>query len=205
MKFSAPRLERFLVPAAGAAALVALAAMSSPASDVDIGEQAGEVIGEIADVTRGFRLSDLPANLEIEADEMNFDYDRGELVYRGNVKIRHGDVRMRADTIHLSFESGREKRLEEIEAEGSVEVVRGGERATGATASYDPERQIITLTGKASLGSGGNNIGGESVIVYLAERRAEVKGKNERTGETGRVRAVIDPSSLDLLGEPKPK
>lgn len=174
------------------------------AGDVDIGEEAGEVIGQIATVTRDFRLTDLPANLEIEADEMTFDYEGGQLSYRGNVKVRHGDVRIRSDELNLAFEPGRAKALEKIEATGNVEVLRGEERATGDAASYEPERQIITLTGKASLGSGGSSIGGESVVVYLAERRAEVKSTNVKTGQSkGRVRAVIDPDSLDLLDEPK--
>ncbi len=64
------------------AASVVLAA-SGPgvvaASDVDIGERAGEVIGKIAQVTQDFSLTDLPGNLEIEANEMMFDYDHGEL------------------------------------------------------------------------------------------------------------------------------
>ena len=85
------------------------------------------------------------------------------------------------------------------------EVQRGEERANGEHASYDPNRRIITLTGKASLGSGTNRIGGESVVVYLAERRAEVKGGGQAAGEGGRVRAVIDPKSLDLLKEPAAK
>jgi lipopolysaccharide export system protein LptA len=187
------------------AALLVVVADQASAADIDIGEQAGEVIGEIAEVTRSFKLSDLPANLEIEADAMSFDYERGTLGYTGNVVVHHGDVRMRADRLRLSFLTGSEKKLQQIEAEGNVEVLRGSERATGRTATYDPEREVITLTGKASLGSGGNTIGGESVVVYLAERRAEVKGKNEQTGAPGRVRAVIDPNSLDLLGEPKPR
>jgi len=175
------------------------------ASDVDIGERAGEVIGEIAQVTEDFSLTDLPGNLEIEANEMIFDYDHGELRYSGDVKVVHGDVRLRADRMVLKFNPGRVKALNLLEAIGNVEVLRGEERAVGDHATYDPERRIITLTGKASLGSGGNSIGGESVVVYLSERRAEVKGSNSRTGETGRVRAVIDPESLDLLKEPKPK
>jgi len=190
------------------AAVLALAAALPArvdASDVDIGERAGEVIGEIAQVTEDFSLTDLPGNLQIEANEMIFDYDRGELRYGGNVQVVHGDVRMRADRMVLKFNPGRVKSLKLLEAIGKVEVLRGEERAVGDHATYDPDRRIITLTGKASLGSGGNSIGGESVVVYLAERRAEVKGGNARTGESGRVRAVIDPESLDLLNEPKKK
>ena len=190
------------------AAVLALAAALPArvdASDVDIGERAGEVIGEIAQVTEDFSLTDLPGNLQIEANEMIFDYDRGELRYGGNVQVVHGDVRMRADRMVLKFNPGRVKSLKLLEAIGKVEVLRGEERAVGDHATYDPDRRIITLTGKASLGSGANSIGGESVVVYLAERRAEVKGGNARTGESGRVRAVIDPESLDLLNEPKKK
>jgi len=182
-----------------------LTASVAQASDIDIGERAGDVIGEIAQVTEDFSLTDLPGNLEIEANEMMFDYDRGELRYGGNVQVVHGDVRMRADQMVLKFNPGRAKSLKLLEASGNVEVLRGDERAVGDQATYDPERRIITLTGKASLGSGGNSIGGESVVVYLSERRAEVKGGSARNGERGRVRAVIDPESLDLLKEPKQK
>ena len=175
------------------------------ANDVDIGERAGEAIGRIAQVTDDFTLTDVPANLEIEADRMAFDYDHGELRYDGDVKVRHGEVSMRSEKLLLTFNPGRTKSLKTIEATGNVEVQRGEERASGEHASYDPNRRIITLTGKASLGSGTNRIGGESVVVYLAERRAEVKGGGQAAGEGGRVRAVIDPKSLDLLKEPAAK
>jgi lipopolysaccharide export system protein LptA len=186
-------------------ALVALPPYPVTAGDVDIGERAGEVIGEIAQVTEDFSLTDLPGNLQIEANEMLFDYERGELRYTGNVQVVHGDVSMNADRVVLEFNPGRAKSLKLLEAVGNVEVIRGEERAVGDHATYDPERRIITLTGKASLGSAGNSIGGESVVVYLAERRAEVKGGKARNGEGGRVRAIIDPDSLDLLKEPKQK
>jgi lipopolysaccharide export system protein LptA len=198
-----------ITPRVFAAAAVACALIIAPgpelrarANDVDIGERAGEAIGKIAQVTNDFTLTDVPANLEIEADRMAFDYDQGELRYDGNVKVRHGEVSMRSEKLLLTFNSGRTKSLKTIEASGNVEVQRGEERASGEHASYDPNRRIITLTGKASLGSGTNRIGGESVVVYLAERRAEVKGGGPAAGEGGRVRAVIDPKSLDLLKEP---
>ncbi len=175
---------------------------TATASDVDIGERAGDAIGRIAEVTNDFTLTDIPAQLEIEADRMAFDYDQGELRYDGNVKVQHGDVSLRSQKLLLTFNPGRTKSLKTIEATGNVEVLRGEERASGERASYDPNRRVITLTGKASLGSAGNQIGGESVVVYLAERRAEVKGgAGPAAGEGGRVRAVIDPNSLDLLQE----
>jgi len=192
--------QAFAVLVAGT--LLLAAAPRARANDVDIGERAGEAIGQIAQVTNDFALTDIPANLEIEADRMAFDYDQGELHYDGNVKVRHGEVSMRSDKLLLTFDAGRNKALKTIEASGNVEVQRGEERASGEHASYDPKRRIITLTGKASLGSGTNRIGGESVVVYLAERRAEVKGGGPAGGEGGRVRAVIDPKSLDILKEP---
>ena len=190
--------------AAFAAVFVCAAVATAPAhaNDVDIGERAGEAIGEIAQVTNDFTLTNIPANLEIEADRMAFDYDQGELRYDGNVRVRHGEVSMRSEQLLLTFNAGRSKSLKTIEASGNVEVERGAERARGDHASYDPNRRIITLTGKASLGSGTNRIGGESVVVYLAERRAEVNGGGQAAGGSGRVKAVIDPKSLDLLKEP---
>jgi lipopolysaccharide export system protein LptA len=195
-------MPRLALASAFAMVVAGSAGGTAAASDVDIGERAGDAIGRIAEVTNDFTLTDIPAQLEIEADRMAFDYDQGELRYDGNVKVQHGDVSLRSQKLLLTFNPGRAKSLKTIEATGNVEVLRGEERASGDRASYDPNRRVITLTGKASLGSAGNQIGGESVVVYLAERRAEVKGgAGPAAGEGGRVRAVIDPNSLDLLQE----
>ena len=55
------------------------------------------------------------------------------------------------------------------------------------------------LSGGARIGSGPNRIEGEQVIVQLREQRTIIEGgTDKRTGEKKRVRAVIDPKSVDI-------
>jgi len=181
--------------AVGIAGLVA--SHADAAGDINVNEEAGDVIGEIAEVVSDFRLTDLPTNLYIEADSMTFDYEAGELSYRGEVEVKHGDVELRSDELVLTFQPGDEKSLKTILARGNVQVLRGDERAYGNTAIYDPDAATITLEGDARLGSGKNTIGGETVVVHLDRKRAQIKGG--KPGSGGRVRAIIDPDSVKLL------
>jgi lipopolysaccharide export system protein LptA len=181
--------------AVGIAGLVASGAEA--AGDINVNEEAGDVIGEIAEVVSDFQLTDLPTNLYIEADSMTFDYEAGELSYRGKVEVKHGEVELRSDELVLTFQPGDEKSLKTILAHGNVQVLRGDERAYGNTAIYDPDAATITLEGDARLGSGKNTIGGETVVVHLDRKRAQIKGG--KPGSGGRVRAIIDPDSVKLL------
>ena len=181
--------------AVGIAGLVA--SHAEAAGDINVNEEAGDVIGEIAEVVSDFRLTDLPTNLYIEADSMTFDYEAGELSYRGEVEVKHGEVELRSDELVLTFQPGDEKSLKSILARGNVQVLRGDERAYGNTAIYDPDAATITLEGDARLGSGKNTIGGETVVVHLDRKRAQIKGG--KPGSGGRVRAIIDPDSVKLL------
>src|SRR6185369_15038867 len=80
--------------ACGAFAL-ALVAAGADAEDVEVGEQAGQAIGRLADAVRDFRLTSLPSDLHVQARTMEFDFRQGQLLYKGAVAVQHGDVSMR--------------------------------------------------------------------------------------------------------------
>jgi lipopolysaccharide export system protein LptA len=187
-----------------ALALVATAALvlstrAWSAREVEITSKTGDVISEIARASRTFKLAAVPADVRIQADSLVFDYGAGELFYRGNVSISQGDVNVRANELAILFEPGRSGTLRSVRAEGDVHVTRGKETATGDVAMYDPDGQTIVLSGGARIGSGPNSIEGEQVVVQLREERTVVEGgTDERTGEKKRVRAVIDPDSVDI-------
>lgn len=176
-------------------ALIALVTLltSAPtrAAEIEVGDDTGDLIGNVADVVGAFKLSRLPAELHVTADKMEFDYKGGRLAYEGNVDVSHGDIRLKSRSLVMMFESEDPATLKTIQANGNVEVFRGDEVARGEAAVYDPGSATLKLTGNATLGSGPNIVKGESVVVYLDEGRAIVEG-----GE-GPVRAIIEPGSLD--------
>jgi lipopolysaccharide export system protein LptA len=165
------------------------------AADVEVGERAGEAIGRLAEAVRDFRLTSLPSDLQVQARSMEFDFRQGQLLYKGAVAVRHGDVRMNADELKITFQPKNPREVQRIEARGDVKVDHETETATGRLAVYDPGHATITLTGDARLGSGPNTVQGEKVVVYLDEGRAIVEG-----GESGPVRAYIEPDSKSLDG-----
>jgi lipopolysaccharide export system protein LptA len=168
-------------------------AIGARAEDVEVGEQAGQAIGRLADAVRDFRLTALPSDLHVEARTMEFDFRQGQLLYKGAVSVQHGDVRMRADELKISYEPKNPRQVQRIEARGDVHVDHQTETASGRLAVYDPKKATITLTGDARLGSGPNTVQGEKVVVYLDEGRATVEG-----GDSGPVRAYIEPESKSL-------
>ena len=171
-------------------------ASDARAADVEVGEKAGQAIGKMADAVKDFRLQSAPADLNVEARSMVFDFKKGQLLYEGDVHVRHGEVKMDADQLQVTFEPKNPRKVQKIEATGNVHVVHQTETASGRLAVYDPDRATITLTGDARLGSGPNTVRGERVVVFLDEGRAVIEG-----GSSGPVRAYIEPksSSLDRL------
>jgi len=194
------------------------------AADVVIGNDAGDVISEVAAATRQLHLASVPAELLVESDTLVFDYERGELAYSGDVRVAQGGVHMRSENLTIAFEPQRTGSLRSIRASGNVLITHKNTKATGNLAIYDPTASTITLTGEARLGAGPNTLEGERVIVYLDEGRAIVEGGAADGAQSatapapeagsagpsdavekkpsGRVRAVIDPGTLgseDLL------
>lgn len=174
-----------------AVALSALFLATPAAADIEVNGDTADLIGNIADVVGTFKLSKLPATLHVQADRMEFDYKAGRLAYEGNVDVTHGDVRLKAASLIMTFKPDDKRGLTKISATGDVEVTRGDEVARGQTAVYDPSKATLKLSGKATLGSGPNQVAGESVIVFLDEGRAIIEGGKDP------VRAVIETESLD--------
>jgi lipopolysaccharide export system protein LptA len=177
-----------------------LNAHDAHAEDVEVGERAGEAIGNLAETVRDFRLTSLPTDLRVQARSMEFDFRQGQLLYKGAVNVQHGDVRMNAEELKITFEPKNPREVKKIEARGDVKVHHETETASGRLAVYDPTRATITLTGDARLGSGPNTVEGEKVIVFLDEGRAIVEG-----GDSGPVKAFIEPDSKSLDGLMKKK
>ena len=197
MKASRRGHTRFaLLVAAGA---VLMATPGESAREVEITSKTGDIISEIARASRKFQLAEVATDVRITADSLVFDYQAGELFYRGNVNVSQGDVSVSAKSLSILFEPGASGSLRSVKAEGDVRVQRGKETATGDLATYDPDSQTIKLSGRARIGSGPNSVEGEQVVVRLREERTVIEGgTDERTGEKKRVRAIIDPKSVDI-------
>ena len=107
--------------------------------------------------------------------------ERPEAVHR---RVRDPGAEVERD--HAEDDPGR---VGEAERGQEAEPVRfGGERhASGERAVFDDAARTVTLSGRARLRDGTNEVAGERVVVYLDEQRSVVDGG------PGRVSAILNP------------
>lgn len=168
-------------------AFAAAPALADPA--VTAGGGAGAA-GRLDGLLGGFALGRERGPVRIDAGAMEFDYKTRVLTYRGSVSVTQGDLKLRSDTLRITLDPDKPERPREIVAEGDVRIDQGARRATGARAVFDDAAKTVTLSGRARLQDGPNEVAGERVVVYLDQQRSVVEGGPER------VRAVLYPSSM---------
>ncbi|MFN8644498.1 MAG: lipopolysaccharide transport periplasmic protein LptA [Candidatus Binatia bacterium] len=125
--------------------------------------------------------------MQVDADAMEFDYKTMVLSYRGNVVVTQADMTLRSDTLRVTLDREGAQRPKEVVAEGDVRIDAGTRHASGGRAVFDDAKRTVTLSERARLTDGPNEVAGERVVVYIDEQRSVVEGGPER------VRAVLFP------------
>ncbi|MYL22734.1 lipopolysaccharide transport periplasmic protein LptA [Halomonas alkaliantarctica] len=95
--------------------------------------------------------------VEVEADQLDIDQGAGTAVYRGNVEVRQGEMRLRGDKV-------------EIQRNEAGELSRATATGNRAYMRHRPEGQEEVMEGQA-----------QRIIYHLAERRVELIDRAELT------------------------
>ncbi|NYS59239.1 lipopolysaccharide transport periplasmic protein LptA [Vreelandella salicampi] len=95
--------------------------------------------------------------VHVEADQLDIDQRAGTAVYRGNVEIRQGEMRLRGDQV-------------EIERNEAGELSRATAIGDRAYMRHRPDGQEELMEGQA-----------RQIIYHLAERRVELINRAELT------------------------
>ena len=118
----------------------------------------------------------------------------------GNVDIRQGTARLRADTVTILF-TGRGEgqaansvvggfgQIRSIRAEGNVYYVTPQQKAKGDRGGYELAPDTIPLTGHVALMRERDVAEGQTLRMEISNRRTTLEGGG------GRTRMVIDPSN----------
>ena len=129
--------------------------------------------------------------MHVEADRATMDEGKGVGIYRGDVRIRQGSMRLEADTVTLYLENGRIVRAVAVgEPARYRQRPEGREQDIHAEArrmEYTLEPERIVLTGDAIVRQSGDTFRSER-IVYDIVRDTVDAGTDE-----DRVRIVIQP------------
>ncbi len=145
--------------------------------------------------------------ITVEADRLEFDYDKNRLVYRGQVHVVQGDLELRSKHLVVRFEriegGGESAKLTRVVAQGDVLITQGERRASGDRAVFDQTDRRIVLLGDPVLRDGPNEVQGDRITVFLDEGRSVVESSPKK-----RVSAVLFPGqsgSGEAPSDPPPE
>jgi len=117
--------------------------------------------------------SDRDQSVLVEADEVvEIDFSSGTRIYRGNVSVRQGTIRILADQIELIYKG---EQLDHGIATGNPAVFRqrpdGKDHdviGTGQRIELDEINNIVTFINNARLRQGGDAIEGERIVYDMS-------------------------------------
>jgi lipopolysaccharide transport protein LptA/LPS export ABC transporter protein LptC len=125
-----------------------------------------------------------PSPIEARSKEMHYDEKGREVVYRGEVSIRQGQVTMRSPqaVMALSADGGA---VEKLEAGEPVEVEQGDRKAVGRHGTYTPDTETMVLVGeKVRLTDPKQEIEGRSLTFRVGDDRILVDGQEQVRTQT---------------------
>lgn len=94
-------------------------------------------------------------------------------VFEGSVEAKTGDLMLRAHRMTVYYSEGGQVR--EIDAEGSVTLIRGSRVVTAGRAVYREEEQTIVFTGGPRAVKGGTVVTGSRMIYHIDDDRSIVE------------------------------
>jgi lipopolysaccharide export system protein LptA len=160
-----------------------------------------------------------PVSIEAERLEVR-DKDK-TATFAGKVQVVQGDTTLRCKTLTVFYAeppgdaktgdrkpvakiaSSAEQKIKKLDAKGDVVVTQNDQVATGDTASFDMDKNVVTMSGNVVLTQGPNVLRGSRLVVDLTNGYSRVESGN---GKDGRVQGLFVPSGAQpgLPGKPQP-
>ena len=121
----------------------------------------------------------------IDADEVDLDFATGKRIYRGNVSIKQGTIRIIADEVELFYQG---EQLEKAIAHGNPAVFRQRPEnkpqdviGQGTTIILDEIANEVTFKDQATIRQGRDTISGETIVYDMARDKMKVRGQTRTT------------------------
>jgi|GEM_PF-2731990 lipopolysaccharide export system protein LptA len=137
--------------------------------------------------------------------EDGFEYNQATAIYRGNVHVTDGQMRLSCDRLVVTFQTNdtNQARIESIVAENNVVITQQQGRATGDLAIYTASNDVVVLIGRGvvqtPLGPYGNAIL-ETPQGKLMGTNVVFDRKANRMWAPGRVFMQLRPDAFGAQG-----
>ncbi|WP_158965957.1 lipopolysaccharide transport periplasmic protein LptA [Chachezhania sediminis] len=123
--------------------------------------------------------------VEVTSDTLDVSQTDGTALFRGNVVVVQGEMRLSANQVVVTYARARSA-IEKVVATGEVLLVSGPDAAESERAVYTPDSGQIVMTGNVMVTQGANAISSEKMTVNMATGTAQM---------SGRVRTILIPDS----------
>jgi len=190
--------------------LSSLLALVSPGVGSQPVENSASTKSTDKDSSREQSQRELPISIEADSAEQN--EQQGLTIYRGNVTMTQGRLRIEADEIQIvsvKIESENNRQISEVVANGDLAVFSHRDKADSEviamarTIDYSPRENTVVLTGSASLEQQGSSVRGEKIEYFISEQK--VKAAASPGEKQGRVKTVITPGQGISFGSREKK
>lgn len=148
----------------------------------------------------GIKLNkhDSNAPIAVSADNFTGDFKTKVGMYSGNVIVKQGDIRMRANTVKVAVKDGKPDR---IVADGHVILdAPSSGTASGDQGVYNLGPRTVTLTGHVILTKDKNVMRGTTLVINLDTGAATLDAKGT---QGGRVQGLFTPPTKKSAQKPK--
>ncbi len=122
--------------------------------------------------------------IEVTAENLMIDQDKGTALYTGNVIAGQGDMRLLAPRV-LVIANDDQSEVEKMEARGGVTLISGEDAAEAEEADFLVAEDIVLLRGDVLMTQGLNAITSDEAVIDNADGTAVL---------TGRVKSIFQPN-----------
>lgn len=148
----------------------------------------GAALAQNANVSFNAPAVEQSAPVEVTADELSVDQNKGTATFAGNVVVGQGQMRLSANEITVNYlvENGAATgAIERLVATGDVTLANGAEAAEAQKAVYVIGTGEVVMTGQVLLTQGPSGLSGEKLIVDLRTGTGRISGRVRTVFQTG--------------------
>lgn len=131
-------------------------------------------------VSFGALRADPTLPVEMSSDTLDVSQEDGTALFKGNVTIIQGDMRLSAQSVRVVNREGGTG-IERLEAHGEVLLVSGQDAAEAENAVYTIATGQVEMSGNVLLTQGTTVLGANSMVVNLVTGNATLAGRVRTT------------------------
>lgn len=128
--------------------------------------------------------------LAIQSDHLDIWHDKQQALFVGHVHLTRDDFELFSEKLRAFYTEG--GGIDHAKATGHVRIQQGDKHGHADRADLDDKRQILTLSGHATMEQPGGHIEGETIIYNIQKKTTEV-----RPGKNKQVKLRMDDTSSD--------